>query len=293
MLRWKLTSGTLAAFVLLGSSSFGQERDPSPNALCVHSRAPLEGEEADVWITLPDHHRLESPAFSPDGKWIAFDAYRLDTKKEVVDVVCEVWKVQSDGGDPQKLAIGTGPRWSPDGKKLLFMREHRTPDDKWRHPANITLEGECAAVPPPAPPQQSPRTQYGVFLIDSDGAGEKFLCEGRWPDWSPDGSQIVFSKGPSNIRGDVQPLTRIYVANANGSQAEPLANGDCPAWSPDGNLISCCYSDPALPAPMIRIIEIKANRQRFIGYGWYRANWVADSSSVTVGGYMTNRGRGR
>lgn len=262
MSRWTFTGGTAAAFVLLGVSLFGQDgRRASPNALCVHSTGPLEKGDGDVWITLPDHHYLGSPTFSPDGKWIAFDAYRSDTEK----VVCEVWKVRSDGRDPQKLAIGATPRWSPDGKKLLFMREKRNLDE---------------------------RQQHGVFRIDSDGTNETFICEGRWPDWSPDGSRIVFSRDTSNIRGGVQELARIYVANADGSNPEPLANGDCPAWSPDGTLIACSYSDPAFRAPMIRIIEIESNRQWFIGYGWHRANWVADSGSVTANGVMADRTEG-
>lgn len=256
MLRRKITAGTAGVVVLLGASLFGQEaRRVSPNALCVQSTAAAEDSDGDVWITLPEHHYLGSPTFSPDGEWIAFDAYRSDTEK----VDSEVWIVKSDGSDPQKVTTGATPRWSPDGKKLLFMREKRNPDDDQQH---------------------------GIFETDRDGANEKFICEGRWPDWSPDGSRIVFSRGTANIRGGTQALARVYLANADGSEPELL---DSPAWSPDGRRIACSYSDPAFPAPLVRIIEIESNRQRFIGYGWYRPNWVADSQSVTMNGATADR----
>ena len=128
---------------------------------------------------------------------------------------------------------------------------------------------------------------YGIFRIDSDGTNEKFICEGRWPDWSPSGKSIVFAKDTADVLGQVHPLARIYVARADGSHPELIANGNCPTWSPDGKMVACTDFDPAYIGPRIRIIAIEYNRQWFVGYGWQRANWAPDSRSVTAKGYMT------
>jgi hypothetical protein len=103
--------------------------------------------------------------------------------------------------------VGATPRFSPDGKRLLFMRETRFHE----------------------------KEKAGVFVIGFDGEGERRLCEGRWPDWSPDGKQIAFSKGGEFEKGGTVVGARVYVASADGKNPRELCAGDGPAWSPDGN----------------------------------------------------------
>jgi Tol biopolymer transport system component/imidazolonepropionase-like amidohydrolase len=60
-----------------------------------------------------------SPAWSPDGKWIAFASW--DDKERG-----QLWKVSSAGGGPQRLTEEAGeyvnPAWSPDGQHIVFTR---------------------------------------------------------------------------------------------------------------------------------------------------------------------------
>ncbi len=65
---------------------------------------------------------LGAPAVSPDGSRIAFTVTTVnvtDNKRHT-----EIWLASSSGGDPMRLTSpsveSTGPRWSPDGKLLLF-----------------------------------------------------------------------------------------------------------------------------------------------------------------------------
>ncbi|HEX6985172.1 MAG TPA: hypothetical protein VF170_07330, partial [Planctomycetaceae bacterium] len=56
------------------------------------------------------------------------------------------------------------------------------------------------------------------------------------------------------------------------------------------------YNDPAMPAPMIRLVDVAdPERQRLLGYGWFRANWSADGKSLFANGVVGQDafGRGR
>src|SRR5262245_49496928 len=86
-------------------------------------------------------------------------------------------------------------------------------------------------------------TKFEVALARPDGSG-LYSPTGAVPgghqtnpDWSPDGSQLVFAV----VDGSRENL---WVVNADGSDARPLADceGDCmilddPAWSPDGRAV--------------------------------------------------------
>ena len=70
--------------------------------------------------------------------------------------------------------------------------------------------------------------------MDSDGGNPAFLANGISPNWSPDGSKIVFTDGAGSS-------SEIIVMDANGSNRTPLTNDSVvdrdPAWSPDGQKI--------------------------------------------------------
>jgi hypothetical protein len=53
-----------------------------------------------------------SPAWSPDGKWIAFDATRPGD--------FDIYVVRESGGKARRLAAGKIPRWSHDGQWIYY-----------------------------------------------------------------------------------------------------------------------------------------------------------------------------
>ena len=104
-------------------------------------------------------------------------------------------------------------------------------------------------VPGPAPVAACTAQQYqeawatlscpaGMLCIGevygTDVANITVLTEGRRPDWSPDGSQLVFER-----RGWAPALGwGVFRINADGTGEEELADGREPAWSPDGRKIA-------------------------------------------------------
>src|ERR1700704_6975806 len=109
---------------------------------------------------------------SPDGARVAFVRVTVNEKKEGYNT--SIWSVPIAGGEePHQLTKGdldSSPRWSPDGKYLLFLRA-------------TEKEGK------PEPPQLSILPMAGgdsFSLTDLPrGAGS--------PAWSPDGKSIVFT----------------------------------------------------------------------------------------------------
>ena len=63
------------------------------------------------------------PVWSPDGKWIAFFAYR--------DGGYDLWAIAPDGSNQHKLTVGPyddrEPAWSHDGTRIAFASDRGNP----------------------------------------------------------------------------------------------------------------------------------------------------------------------
>ena len=149
-----------------------------------------------------------SPAWSPDGKTIAFYATQFDALGQQPIAPAHVHLVDADGSDERLLTNMPArfPSWSPNGK-IAFDSGGPSSSD--------------------------------IFVINPDGSGLQQLtsdpaARNIRPDWSPDGHRIAFT---SRRDGNDE----IYLMNADGTEATRLtfepAPDNAPAWSPNGQRI--------------------------------------------------------
>ena len=121
------------------------------------------------------------PTFSPDGKWIAFFAYR--------DGGYDLWAIAPDGTNQHKLTWGAfddrEPAWSHDGTRVAFSSDRGNPLG----------------------------SDYNIWTLDVR-SGEltqvtKNPADDYMPTWSPDDKEIAFA----STREDGQSVWAVNVAD--------------------------------------------------------------------------------
>lgn len=145
------------------------------------------------------------PAWSPNGKKIAWLAYRG---------AYDLFTMNTNGDNRTRItnggAIERYPTWSPDGKQVAFERK----DDIYI----INADGTGQAT-----------------QLTND------LAEDSFPDWSPDGAKIAFTRGD----GNTSEIYTINAASSESVTNQPIqltnnvgkAN-TAPSWSPNGSKIA-------------------------------------------------------
>ena len=259
----------MAALVALTPGALsGAAAQAAPGAIAFMS---TRGGDADIYSIGPDGKGLkllttksstpdDDPAWSPDGKKIAFASKRNGNY--------EVYVMDVDGSKKPKVrrltrntASDKDPVWSPDGKQIAFTSDRRKRDNIYVIPSTgcprrarncptlLTKNRVDDRQPSWSPDgkqiafssKRRGDRDFEVYVMNANGSGQKRLTRSRGhdfsPAWSPNGKQIAYV---SKRRGDRD--LQIYVMNANGSGQTRLTrlrgNEGHPTWSPDGKQIA-------------------------------------------------------
>lgn len=160
-----------------------------------------------------DGHSITDPAFSTDGKWVAYVSVPEG----------QLWRSRVDGSERLQLSPqgmhASIPRWSPDGKQIVFMGT-------------------------------SFKTDWLAYLISSDGTGERQLIPGADavgdPGWSPDGKSIVLTLKAVAAQSLHQERPGLAIYDLETRRASLLPDAGqlfAPSWSPDGRYIAAITND--------------------------------------------------
>ena len=186
--------------------------------------AAPSGTRVSCGVALGDKpSRLLNGRFAAHPRW-SRDCSRVAYIGLNSDGIARLFTSNADGSDRTQVTDDevSSFAWSPDGRRFVLSRE-----------AGFLVKGVPAAH---------------LFVIDSDGSGEKRITDGNFmdtaPDWSPDGSRIVFSRRNLDSPDTGYDTQDVFVAliDPDGQKMTPLTRGgerdDNPTWSLDGTRIA-------------------------------------------------------
>jgi len=188
---------------------------------------------------------VSDPQVSPDGTRVLFTHSTVNMEEDKYDT--HIWLLDLREKRPRQFTHGanneSSPRWSPDGKQILFL-------------SNRPAEGEK--------PDEKKKKKNQIWVIPADGGEARQITnveEGaQSPAWSPDGKSIlflskVFKGEKATDESDVKIIRRmkykadgkgfsvgmyvhLFTVPAKGGKVKQLTDGEYDVegaeWSPDG-----------------------------------------------------------
>ena len=241
------------------------------------------------------------PQLSPDGSQIAYVVTRVDEDRNRYR--SRVWLVPSDGSAPPRpVSAGeendASPRWSPDGRLLLFTSTRRT--------------------------DKAGKTKSSLYAMVTDGPGEASLLaehdEGiSGVAVSPDSRKVAYAcrvRGDHYASDDIdrrpprkidRPMHRLngagftldrpshvhVLALDGGGAPDDVTPGDAdfssPSWFPDGQRIAVGRSNTAerILAGDIAVIDLDTKSVEVVtdGTGVYSSPAVGPGGTIALVGY--------
>ncbi len=189
-------------------------------------------------IEVPDP-RTRYPAWSPDGRLIAFHSNRAGSY--------DLYLMDADGGNVRRLTSSDYyesqvytqeaiAAWSADGQMVAFHADRASNWDIYAITLDDAVLNGAGTLNPLTDRNWTIVQRLTIAMTDE-----------LFPSWSPDSTQMVFASGSARRTNPSAALT-VYIADVmrDGGlmrlvRARQLTDSSCnasePRWSPDGRLI--------------------------------------------------------
>ena len=213
---------------------------------------------------------------SPDGKMIVSAAWTTaDTSAEIDFPKLKIWKIATDGSKATQITHKQGPYadgspcWSPDGKKIAFVRVQLK--------KGMKIYGDAA-----------------IYVIDSSGGEPDLLVSqtGKWVNsliWSPNGNMLAWLSQEQEDPENKPKVLNVY----DFSNKSTRILGNVPtqdvnietAWSPDSKRIA--FNDDE--GKVIKVTNLNNGNIEDIKTGLvdvsiYHLDWSPDGKKFVFGG---------
>lgn len=279
---------------------------------------PVTGRSAQ--ITSGDLWNDSDPQWSPDGSRIAFVSNRTG-KESDGDDDRDVWVVSVSGGEPLKISDhghrSSSPRWSPDGKSLLFSAQtsETAPPSLWIAPSAGGAPSKLLFTGTqyyPGDPFWAEAGKAVWFGTGYHGESHYFRLD------VATGRIVPMTKGPRAVTNlsfhqpsgtlvylanDFTHLDEVYVARADGTAERRLTTTNdayftdlrmmpvermtykgAEGWDVDGFLVKPVGWEPGKTYPMI--LSIHGGPAGQYGVNWYHEFHVYSGKGWAV--FFTN-----
>lgn len=184
------------------------------------------------------------PAWSPDGRWIAFSSTRGRGRLDRFSL----WVVDAQAdGEPTRLTdeltSDIEPTWAPDGSAIVYAARAGETHDLWRLPLRPGPDGRPIPDGEPAP----------LLATEADE---------RSPSFAPDGRHLAFQRIAPD--GSASEIWRVTASGRGAAQVtQGPADGD-PAWAPDGKLIAFVAPAPRRADTDVFVVRTDGTRRRHL-----------------------------
>lgn len=237
-----------------------------------------------------------SPAWSPDGKKIAYTSYvkRVGAKFRNADMLLLDLSSGKRSLISYRQGINSGAAFSPDNKYIYLTISQGSNPDIYKMTMDGNLAGKITNGPAGALNVEPAMSLDGKLAFSSDRAGRPMIYTANAdgsnvkritfagvfnssPSWSPDGKKIAFA-GQSDNNFD------IFVMNADGtgmirltSAKKPngrMASNEDPSFSPDGRFVM--YTSDRTGKSQIYISTVDGTEERRVtndNYNYYKPKW--------------------
>lgn len=247
---------------------------------------------------ISDHKTISiSPAWSPDGKKIAYTSYikRVGAKFRNADLLLFDLATHKRTVISYRQGINSGAAFTPDSRNIYLTISQGSNPDIYKIGLDGTLGGKITNGPVGAMNVEPALSQDGKLAFSSDRAGRPMIYTANGdgsnvkritlipgvffssPSWSPDGKKIAFA-------GQTEDHFDIFVMNSDGTDMIRLtsakktngkwASNEDPSFSPDGRFV--IYTSDRTGKNQIYISTADGTEERPItkdNYNYFKPKW--------------------